>query len=446
MAKCNHCGCHINQWQCECGHSWITEEVPKGCPKCHVRWGYVQCFSCNERFDPEDVGRSQPPPTRGHDEQDRHEVVQYQKERDRKPETTREPELFPKSASIVLFPRRVLGFIIDLLIATIVSTLLALIHPDLIYSFFGYLLLRDTLSRNGSPGKMAVGLTIQSRGAENASPLYRLLRNLTILPPLFVVEAFVAAGRPDGRRLGDMLAKTAVASAQTLSPAYPQLQTISDTPSPPVRDVPRPPPRHRPIVPVEPRPEPRAKCSLMVRITAQNAGGLRSVHVTLRGPSSRFMNTGDESHAHFTDIMPGRYIVAARKSDYKPAETIVTLSESMDKKTVTLTLESIRPQLPEPSPAQVLGVSGRCTETDLLVAYQAFRSRYGSDVIARASLRDLNVRCQELWTRFSRFSLIEYGINGKVSEQAGDEEKRRYILCFETLINEAYEKLEKDAR
>lgn len=123
---------------------------------------------------------------------------------------------------------RTAAALVDLLIIIGLARL-----PDIIgfLAAAGYILIRDGLFDRRSIGKKLIGLQVVSAVGRGAAPTYResIIRNLPIVTAYFLflipyagwvlgpavlgVEFLTAIGDSAGMRIGDMLARTAVALA-----------------------------------------------------------------------------------------------------------------------------------------------------------------------------------------------------------------------------------------
>jgi len=143
-----------------------------------------------------------------------------------------------------LVTRAVAGFI-DLLLILGLARL-----PDILgfLGAVGYILIRDGLFERRSIGKKLVGLRINSLESSKISVTYResIIRNVTfavayllfmipyagwLLGPLVAgVEGLVALGDEQGKRVGDLLARTVVVQEgknEVLAPKTPESQPTS---------------------------------------------------------------------------------------------------------------------------------------------------------------------------------------------------------------------------
>jgi uncharacterized RDD family membrane protein YckC len=126
---------------------------------------------------------------------------------------------------------RIIAAVIDVLVASGIYWMAAMILPDLVARlswvlWAGYLVTRDSLPflKGQSIGKMAMKLKVEKQGGGDITGDWRaaVVRNIALIIPLFaVVEAIVLFTREDkpekGLRLGDEWAKTKVVVAGSSS-------------------------------------------------------------------------------------------------------------------------------------------------------------------------------------------------------------------------------------
>jgi len=108
--------------------------------------------------------------------------------------------------------KRVCAFLIDsVLINLIFWKLSTFVDGWGMYGvMYAFLLFRDSVGGSG-PGKLVVGLQVIDDEGLPVNPLKGALRNFTMLfGPFQLVEYFVMLKNPQGKRLGDKLARTVV--------------------------------------------------------------------------------------------------------------------------------------------------------------------------------------------------------------------------------------------
>ena len=109
------------------------------------------------------------------------------------------------------FPnKRVCASLIDFLLVEVVTLPLGILLSFFIY--IGYFLMRDALFKGKSIGKLLVGLTVVDLDRNKCTLQESILRNIIFIIPIvsYVIEYIVMTVSNEGKRLGDLLAKTTV--------------------------------------------------------------------------------------------------------------------------------------------------------------------------------------------------------------------------------------------
>lgn len=108
--------------------------------------------------------------------------------------------------------KRVCAFLTDFVMISTLQMMLGMVWN---FKFLGllsmvYLLLKD-IAGGQSLGKRFVGIQILDQKGDPAQPGTAILRNALLVLPFFpLIEYIVMRNNPEGKRLGDMMAGTAV--------------------------------------------------------------------------------------------------------------------------------------------------------------------------------------------------------------------------------------------
>lgn len=109
--------------------------------------------------------------------------------------------------------KRVVAFLIDLMLAALISIVLGFIFSDKYRQYPAYfglaiILFRDVLTPFGSIGKKMLNLNLINHNKQQPSIGQKILRNITVfLWPIEGIVLFIAK-----KRIGDMIVKTEVVS------------------------------------------------------------------------------------------------------------------------------------------------------------------------------------------------------------------------------------------
>ena len=286
--------------------------------------------------------------------------------------------------------RRALALGVDLALALAASLLLSLISPNAPWLALAYVLLKDLPCRGRSVGKLLLKLEVVARGGEACGPGQAVLRNVTLLPPVLLVELLVAAFSDDRRRLGDVLAGTRV---QRVAPCG-----VGSDAQPSVRPEPAAPATSPAPAPARPMPP---------------------IGRTAPPPAIPPMDSSPPTPT------PPR--IPSLDTQPTPA------ADSADTPSP--------PALRAPRAHEILGIGPDADEDAVEDAYWAFVDVYSDDALKGLPEDELEARCQRLRERFAGCDLSSFTTPMPCAPAMPVERKREFIKQFVIAVNAARDQM-----